>query len=61
MVSSIVLLLGAAVAYGIFATVSGLSRNIAAAKRSGLPYYVIRKPRPGPSPSHHVTSRHVMQ
>ena len=44
MVSSVLLLLGAVVAYGLFTTVSGLLKNIAAAKRSGLPYYVIRKP-----------------
>ena len=43
MVSSVVMLLGAAVAYGLFTIISGLWKNVAAAKRSGLPYYVIRK------------------
>lgn len=43
MLSSILLLFGAAIAYGIYSVVSGLRKNIAAAKRTGLPYYVIRK------------------
>ncbi|KAF3058280.1 putative cytochrome p450 protein [Daldinia childiae] len=41
MVSTILLLLGAAVIYFIFNTVSGLRANIAAAKRSGFPYFVV--------------------
>ncbi|KAI0885471.1 cytochrome P450 [Annulohypoxylon maeteangense] len=41
MVSTIFLLLGAAISYCIFNIVSGLRNNIAAAKRSGLPYYVV--------------------
>lgn len=43
MVSSIFLLFVAAIAFGLFSIVSGLRKNIAAAKRTGLPYYVIRK------------------
>ncbi|RYP43249.1 hypothetical protein DL768_010018 [Monosporascus sp. mg162] len=41
MVSSILLLFGAALAYGLYSAVSRLRRNIAAAKRTGLPYYVV--------------------
>ncbi|KAI1105339.1 cytochrome P450 [Jackrogersella minutella] len=41
MVSAILLLLGAIISYCIFNIVSGLRANIAAAKRSGLPYYVV--------------------
>ncbi|KAI1462627.1 cytochrome P450 [Annulohypoxylon moriforme] len=41
MVSTILLLLGAAILYCTFNIVSGLRTNIAAAKRSGLPYYVV--------------------
>ncbi|KAI1211629.1 cytochrome P450 [Annulohypoxylon truncatum] len=41
MVSTIFLLLGAAISYCIFNIISGLRANITAAKRSGLPYYVI--------------------
>ncbi|KAI1091330.1 cytochrome P450 [Rostrohypoxylon terebratum] len=41
MVSTIFLLLGAAISYCIFNIASGLRTNIAAAKRSGLPYYII--------------------
>ncbi|RYO73973.1 hypothetical protein DL766_006226 [Monosporascus sp. MC13-8B] len=41
MISSVLLLFGAALAYGLYSIVSGLRRNIAAAKRTGLPYYVI--------------------
>ncbi|OTB07102.1 hypothetical protein M426DRAFT_54298 [Hypoxylon sp. CI-4A] len=41
MVSTILLLLSAAVLYCVFTVASGLRTNIAAAKRSGLPYYVI--------------------
>lgn len=43
MVSSILLLFGAAIAYTLFTLISNLRKNIAAAKRTGLPYYVIRK------------------
>ncbi|KAI1483026.1 cytochrome P450 [Daldinia eschscholtzii] len=41
MFSTAFLLLGAAVLYFIFNIVSGLRANIAAAKRTGLPYYVV--------------------
>ncbi|KAJ3951956.1 hypothetical protein N0V92_011614 [Colletotrichum tropicale] len=40
MVSSIYALVGAVVAYGVYSYVSGLQRNIAEAKKSGLPYVV---------------------
>ncbi|KAF9882183.1 cytochrome P450 [Colletotrichum karsti] len=40
MVSSVYALLGALVAYGVYACVSGLQRNIAEAKKSGLPYII---------------------
>ncbi|KAK2045945.1 cytochrome P450 [Colletotrichum somersetense] len=40
MVSSIVILVGAVVAYGLYANVTGLRRNIAEAKKVGLPYVV---------------------
>ncbi|KAL0942419.1 cytochrome p450 3a21 [Colletotrichum truncatum] len=38
MLSSIHLLLGAAVAWGVYSCISSLQRNIAEAKKSGLPY-----------------------
>ncbi|KAI1806074.1 cytochrome P450 [Daldinia bambusicola] len=41
MLSTLLLLQVAAVLYFIFSIVSGLKANIAAAKRSGLPYYVV--------------------
>ncbi|KAI2469433.1 cytochrome P450 [Annulohypoxylon bovei var. microspora] len=41
MASTIWLLLGAAISYCIFNIVSGLRTNVAAAKRSGLPYFII--------------------
>lgn len=41
MFSTILLLLGAAVIYFVFNIVSGLRVNIAAAKRSGFPYFVV--------------------
>ncbi|KAI0386865.1 cytochrome P450 [Hypomontagnella monticulosa] len=41
MISTILLLLGAAISYCIFSIVSGLRHNIASAKRSGLPYFVV--------------------
>ncbi|OTA95036.1 hypothetical protein M434DRAFT_70092 [Hypoxylon sp. CO27-5] len=41
MVSTVLLLLGAAISYCIFNIVSGLRANIAAAKRSGLPYFIV--------------------
>ncbi|KAI1778133.1 cytochrome P450 [Hypoxylon cercidicola] len=41
MLSTILLLLGAAVLYCSFNIISGLRGNIAAAKRSGLPYFVV--------------------
>ncbi|KAK2019248.1 cytochrome P450 [Colletotrichum eremochloae] len=40
MVSSIGILVGAVVAYGVYANVSGLRHNIAEAKKVGLPYVV---------------------
>ncbi|KAF6813005.1 cytochrome p450 3a21 [Colletotrichum sojae] len=40
MVSSIYALVGAVVAYGVYSYVSGLQRNIAEAKKTGLPYIV---------------------
>ena len=40
---SVVLLVGAAVAFFVFHYASKLRHNIAAAKRSGLPYIVCRK------------------
>ncbi|KAK1974402.1 cytochrome P450 [Colletotrichum cereale] len=40
MVSSIVILVGAVVAYGVYTNVTGLLRNIAEAKKVGLPYVV---------------------
>ncbi len=43
MVSSILLLLGAAIGYGLYSVVSGLRKNIAAAKRAGFPYFILRK------------------
>lgn len=42
MVSSIYALIGAVIAYGVYSYVSGLQRNIAEAKKSGLPYVVSR-------------------
>jgi hypothetical protein len=42
MVSSVVALVGAVAAYGVFSTVSSMLKNIAAAKRSGLQYVVVR-------------------
>ncbi|KAK2065529.1 hypothetical protein LY76DRAFT_586245 [Colletotrichum caudatum] len=42
MVSSIVILVGAVVAYGLYANVTGLRRNLAEAKKVGLPYVVTR-------------------
>ncbi|KAI1762843.1 cytochrome P450 [Hypoxylon sp. FL1150] len=41
MLSTILLLLGAAISYCSFNIISGLRANIAAAKRSGLPYFII--------------------
>ncbi|KAI1402559.1 cytochrome P450 [Hypoxylon fuscum] len=41
MLSTVLLLLGAAISYCIFNITSGLRANIAAAKRSGLPYFII--------------------
>jgi hypothetical protein len=42
MPAAISLALVAIVGYFIFASISGLRKNIAAAKRSGLPYVVTR-------------------
>ncbi|WDK20384.1 cytochrome P450 [Colletotrichum graminicola] len=42
MVSSIVILIGAVVAYSVYANVTGLRRNITEAKKVGLPYVVTR-------------------
>ncbi|KAI1380675.1 cytochrome P450 [Hypoxylon crocopeplum] len=41
MISTILMLLGAAVSYCTFNIIYGLRANIAAAKRSGLPYFVV--------------------
>lgn len=46
MLSSVLLVTGAFVAYWAFKIITGLRRNIARAKSTGLPYYVIRKWRP---------------
>lgn len=43
MVSSIYVLLGAAIAWGVYTIVSGLRSNIEKARRSNLPYLVVRK------------------
>jgi hypothetical protein len=48
MVSSVLLATAALVAYWIYSIVSGLWKNIAAAKRTGLPYVVARKYQPPP-------------
>jgi len=40
MVSSIVILIGAVVAYSVYANVTGLRRNIVEAKKVGLPYVI---------------------
>lgn len=42
MVSSIFVLVGAVIAYGVYSYVAGLQRNIAEAKKVGLPYVVTR-------------------
>lgn len=42
MVSSIYALVGVVVVYGVYSYVSGLQRNIAEAKKTGLPYIVAR-------------------
>jgi len=43
MVSSVSLLFGAVVAWAVYSNVSGLVSNIAKARKSGLPYIVVRK------------------
>lgn len=43
MLSSLLLATGAFVAYVVFKFVTGLQRNIALAKSTGLPYYVVRE------------------
>jgi hypothetical protein len=43
MLSSILLVSGAIVAWFVIKTVTGIRRNIALAKSTGLKYYVVRK------------------
>lgn len=43
MASSVVLALCAILGYFVYSNLSGLRKNIAAAKRSGLPYMIARK------------------
>jgi hypothetical protein len=43
MVSTLLVVVGAAVAYWVFNVLSALRRNVAAAKKTGLPYYLARK------------------
>ena len=51
MVSSVWLLAGAATAYGTYALAANMRKNLAAAKKSGLPYLILRAsdPRAGRS------------
>lgn len=41
---SVLILIGAALAYAVYIYISSLRQNIAEAKRSGLPYIIARKP-----------------
>ncbi|KAI1081094.1 cytochrome P450 [Whalleya microplaca] len=41
MISSILLLLGVAISYTSFKIISGITANVASARQSGLPYYVL--------------------
>jgi hypothetical protein len=43
MVSTVAIALTAIVSYWIYSNIAGLSKNIAAAKRSGLPYIITRQ------------------
>lgn len=45
MASTISLLVGAFVAWALYKIAAGYRKNIALAKRSGLPYYIVRKSR----------------
>lgn len=46
MVSAVSIVVGNAILYSIYSTVSGFQKNLAAAKRSGLPYIITRKGSP---------------
>lgn len=63
MVSTVLVVAGAAVAYWVFNVLSSLQRNVTAAKKSGLPYYITRrltteKPTPAALPA--VSLRKVL-
>jgi zinc transporter ZupT len=47
MVSSLSLLVGAVVAWFVYTTATGLASNIAKARKSGIPYIIVRKFQPG--------------
>lgn len=43
MASKILMLVGAAVAFCVFSTINGLRTNLRKARKTGLPYIIVRK------------------
>lgn len=57
MMQTLLLVVGASVAYGLYRYVSNLRHNITEAKRSGFNYVVVRTCRPWPPPKETVLTR----